>query len=220
MVLWALAIGLILAAIVSIAGRNGWYFVCALVTLPMSLYLTATPRGLWPGVGLILLFAALAFPVVRRRRNAGWFLLAPVFGLMAILGYLQWESSQLDPHFLPPLPPRVAAGSVAIPAVDNTYCSSGLQGTGCGYGYTSPRIVELKGLKPTPVPPGSHLKIDFDRKPLSYTVHQWVGDRPIKADLGPAGTVTVPASSGAYTYSVEARWLEGSASYTFFVEVL
>ena len=212
---------LILALVLSILGISyrapGLLVVAALLTVPTSLYIGlggALPGGVL--VALLPLFPAMGAFAVRtgHRGLAALLVLVPV-------GFFSWfgrNVARQDPNAPLPAGPTLSVAGTPIPAVRNAHCWEQRGGRVCADGLTAPATIAAKGLKPTTVPAGSFLDVDFAVPPRRFQVHRWIGDRPDPVELAD-DRVPLPRQPGLYTYSITAAWPRRAAAYTFLVQV-
>jgi hypothetical protein len=109
-----------------------------------------------------------------------------------------------------PPAPTIKAGETLVPAVLSTHCWT----TRCADYPEPPSQLRAEGYQPVTVQGGTTFNVTWPTRPIeAITIHQWDGSKATPASLA------VPTAPGTYTYSIGARWKQGSAIYIFQVEV-
>jgi hypothetical protein len=191
----------------------------ALLSIPGSLYLAATPRF---GLSALLLPLCHGAGALLVRKNLRWAAALPILLFAGFFGWLGWGIAQQDPNAPLPPGPTVTARGLAIPVVYNAHCWDQPQGgRTCAEGLTAPATVDAKLLAPTIVPAGALLQVEFPVPPQAFQVDRWVrnSDRPERVELMEGDRLQLPDRPGRYIYSVTARWLKRGGAWTFFIEV-
>jgi hypothetical protein len=214
---------LILSVVVSAVGishrSSRLLWIGALLSLPTSLYLAATPRFGLPALLLPLCHAAGALLV---RRDLRWAAAVPMLVFAGFFGWFGWSVAQQDPNSPLPPGPTVTVGGRVVPVVYNAHCWERPRGNRtCAEGLTAPATVDAKRLSPTVVPAGALLKIGFQVSPQWFQVDRWTrnSDRPETVDLVAGDRLQLPDRPGRYIYSIAAHWLKRGGYWTLFIEV-
>ncbi|HYO13600.1 MAG TPA: hypothetical protein VE685_10440 [Thermoanaerobaculia bacterium] len=214
LVLWLPLLLSVSVSAVGIGSRSSRLLLLgAALSLPVSLYLAATPRFWLTGLLLPLCHVAGALAVRREHRWMAGLSLALFAGFF---GWLWVDLAPRDPRGPLPPGPTVTSGDLFIPVVRNAHRWE--NGTSAE-NLSAPLLIEAKRLTPTPVPPGALLRFDFPVPPRSVTVSRWEGDRPERVRLMRDDRLQVPDHPGIYPYSIAARWRQGSGGYLFLIRV-
>lgn len=191
----------------------------ALLSLPASLYLAATP-----GFGLTALLLPLCHGAgaLLVRKDFRWAAAFPIVLFAGFFGWFGWGVAQQDPNAPLPPGPTVTASGLTVPVVHNAHCWQQPRGSRvCAEGLTAPATVDAKRLAPTIVPAGALLRVEFPVPPQAFQVDRWVrnSDRPERVELMEGDRLQLPDRPGRYIYSIAAHWPQRGGSWTFFVEV-
>jgi len=77
----AIVVSITLSVMGIVRERPKWLFAAAIIALPFSLYLAASPVFGWLGLTIPLLLAGAGISIRHRHNGVAWFLLAPFVGV-------------------------------------------------------------------------------------------------------------------------------------------
>ena len=77
----AILVSIALSVLGIVRGRPKWLFAAAIIALPFSFYLAASPVIGWLGLTIPLLLAGAGISIRHRHTRVAWFLLAPFVGV-------------------------------------------------------------------------------------------------------------------------------------------